>query len=674
MKRLLQGTILLLGLILLQINVRAGAGTMSGGPAVDSTIWCHALFSWYADSSNCQMIHFDDESIGSGTVTGWFWNFGDPASGSTNTSTAEHATHTFTAPGYYYIGHEITTSDGCSSSVHDTIYVAPPCNAEFHHQAATENPLHVHFWDDNMPPGSVKSWYWDFGDGTTSTNGDPWHVYAAPGDYTVCLHVTTWCDSTCYYCETITVEAPCVAEFEHQADSANPLHVHFWDPYMPSGIVAGYNWDFGDGTPMGTTPDPWHAYVGAGTYQVCLTIETIFGTTCDHCQNIEVGTTPCNAHYQFQQATENPLHVHFWDPNMPAGSVLSWLWTFGDGDSATTDEPWHIYDQPGLYNVCLYIATIYGTTCHYCDSIPVHATYDLDGYVTAGGDAVDHALVYLIRLDSVNSMTVIDTAEVSGNNGFYHFGGVYPGSYFTKAELLPSSAVYGDYVPTYHIDAIHWQYADTIHPGIPYEHYNIYMVHTSHYTSGSGTISGTISEGTKIASGGNPSPGVEVLLMDPTDNLLGYTITGLDGKFEFPAVNLSSYKVYPEFAGMTTIPATVTLDAANPSSELIFVIKGNQILLGIGGPATSSLNSVSEIYPNPASSHASIKIQTVRASHINLSVLSITGEAVQTFQLSIGPGANNFSWDISNLSNGVYFVRITDNEGGQAIRKLIVAE
>jgi PKD repeat protein len=596
MKKTLQLTIILWGVLLLQLSTQMIAGNrmttvyFPNEPVVDSTIYCHALFSWQPDSSDYSMIHFSDESFGSGTVNQWLWNFGDPASGANNTSTQQNSVHVFSAAGTYHVCLSIGTSDGCTSQSCDTIHVGPPCNAEFEYQADSVYVLHVHFWDDNMPPGSVLTWYWSFGDGSTSTNADPWHIYSQAGEYTVCLHIATTYGTTCYYCETIQVGTPCNAEFEYEANS------------------------------------------------------------------------------------EHPLHVHFWDPHMPAGTVLSYYWSFGDSTTSTNADPWHIYAEAGEYTVCLHIATTYGTTCYYCENIYVHSTFDLDGHVTVNSAHADHAMVYLIRIDSINGMTVIDSTEIQDTSALYHFGGVLPGSYYTQAILLPSSVYYGDYIPTYHESAAYWQDANVIYPAGAGFSYNIHMIPVPSYPVGNGTISGFISQGTKINEGGIPSAGVEVLILDPSDNVLGYTVTGSDGKFIFPEIAMGTYSIYPELAGKTTTPASVTLDAANPASDITFIIKGNKITLGISGPATALLNSVSEVFPDPPVNTANINISAVRQSRVTMTIISITGEAVQTIAAVLKPGPNRVSANISQLNSGIYFVRISDETGGQVIRKFVLAK
>lgn len=68
--------------------------------------------------------------------------------------------------------------------------------------------LSVDFTDASTTSSTIVSWAWDFGDGETSTDMSPTHVYAADGPYTVCLTVTDENGCTSEYCEAIQVTDP----------------------------------------------------------------------------------------------------------------------------------------------------------------------------------------------------------------------------------------------------------------------------------------------------------------------------------------------------------------------------------------------------------------------------------------------------------------------------------
>jgi len=127
-------------------------------------------------------VSFTNQS--SGNVTGHAWTFGDGAS-----SSLASPAHTYLAPGTYTVS--LTESGTGSSTLTkvDYIVVLPPAPvAEF-----TATPrrgrslLPVAFQD--LSTGAATSWSWDFGDGTSSNQRNPTHVYRSGGIYTVTLTV-----------------------------------------------------------------------------------------------------------------------------------------------------------------------------------------------------------------------------------------------------------------------------------------------------------------------------------------------------------------------------------------------------------------------------------------------------------------------------------------------------
>ncbi|WP_292489688.1 PKD domain-containing protein [Methanoculleus sp. 10] len=128
---------------------------------------------------------FTDTSTGE--ITAWSWSFGDG-----NTSTEQHPTHTYTAPGIYTVSLTATNAGG-SSTESKTDYItvmAPPPVANFSADVTVgPAPLAVRFTDAST--GEITVWSWSFGDGNTSTEQNPVHTYGAPGNYTVNLTVST---------------------------------------------------------------------------------------------------------------------------------------------------------------------------------------------------------------------------------------------------------------------------------------------------------------------------------------------------------------------------------------------------------------------------------------------------------------------------------------------------
>lgn len=123
---------------------------------------------------------------------------------------------------------------------------------------------------------SPNSWFWQFGDGNTSTQRNPSHMYAKAGTYKVSLRVTnsTGFDTTS---SMITVN-PLYANFSMTDDTTQVgavdtvlinTNVYFHDS---SEVPISWDWNFGDGS-TSTSQNPVHSFANKGKYQVSLEVQ-----------------------------------------------------------------------------------------------------------------------------------------------------------------------------------------------------------------------------------------------------------------------------------------------------------------------------------------------------------------------------------------------------------------
>ncbi len=133
------------------------------------------------------------------------------------------------------------------------------------------------------------------------------------------------------------------------ASGCAALSVNFSD--ASSGPVTSWLWDFGDGT-SATEQNPAHVYAAAGTYAVKLTAGS---GTCSHTKTktgyVVVSGVPAAAFAATPLAGGVALTVNFTDQSL--GLPSAWLWNFGDGATANTQNPSHSYAAPGMYTVTL---------------------------------------------------------------------------------------------------------------------------------------------------------------------------------------------------------------------------------------------------------------------------------------------------------------------------------
>jgi len=124
-------------------------------------------------------VNFRDSSIG--TITSWLWDFGDG-----QTSTEQNPTHTYNDLGTYTVSLTVTGPTGSNTDIRSD-YIRVTCLPPESYFAAIPThgavPLTVNFTD--LSTGTITERLWEFGDGHTSTEENPDHIYRIPGTFSV---------------------------------------------------------------------------------------------------------------------------------------------------------------------------------------------------------------------------------------------------------------------------------------------------------------------------------------------------------------------------------------------------------------------------------------------------------------------------------------------------------
>ncbi len=227
----------------------------------------------------------------------------------------------------------------------------------------------VQFTDRSM--GGPDGWSWDFGDGTSSEEQNPLHAYEAPGRYTVTLTVTRSSDGSQSAAQAeVVVSEDLVADFEWQPQNPSAgSETAFFD--RSSGGPDTWHWDFGDGF-ASDERNPVHVFAELGVYPVTLTISK--------------SSSGAQASVTYQVAVSEGLVPEFtWDPAFPvagdavqftdlsSGPVVEWLWDFGDGAASDEQNPVHVYDAPGTYQVQLSVGDAGGAVASVVHEVEVAA-------------------------------------------------------------------------------------------------------------------------------------------------------------------------------------------------------------------------------------------------------------------------------------------------------------
>lgn len=244
-------------------------------------------------------------------------------------------------------------------------------------------PLIVDFLDQSV--GNPTSWYWDFGNGATSTLKNPSTTYFIPGTYTVKLTVKNAAGQhmvtrTGY----ITIFGkPSIAFTASDSTGCFPKTIQFTDQSTASTGTSNtaWFWDFGDGS-QGSGPNPSHTYITPGNFTVTLKVTNNKG--CSGAIS-KVGYIQLNSGVvtDFGFVSPNrcnpPFPITF--TNNSAGSgTLSYQWDFGDGGSSTAATPSHTYTTNGTYTVRLITTSSTGcrdtlTKLNLFNFLPVSTTF-----------------------------------------------------------------------------------------------------------------------------------------------------------------------------------------------------------------------------------------------------------------------------------------------------------
>jgi PKD repeat protein len=132
-------------------------------------------------------VQFTDQTVSTAGISTWKWDFGDGA-----TSVLQNPTHTYNFPGTYTVKLTATDANGGAVTYNKPNFITVQgIKSDFKSNTrAGPAPLNVDFTDLSSSDTGIKSWLWDFGDGTTSTlQTPPTHTYNA-GSFTVKLTAT----------------------------------------------------------------------------------------------------------------------------------------------------------------------------------------------------------------------------------------------------------------------------------------------------------------------------------------------------------------------------------------------------------------------------------------------------------------------------------------------------
>ncbi|MES2763072.1 MAG: PKD domain-containing protein [Bacteroidota bacterium] len=309
-------------------------------------------------------VNFTNTSI---SATSYTWNFGNG-----NTSTATDPADTFTNTGAtnktYTVNLTAATAAGCTDTHTSTVTVFTKPTASFTVSApAGCSPVAATFTNNSI---GATSYNWDFGDlsSSTATTSVVSHTYMNTTlliqTFTAQLVATSINGCKDSASITVTIYPRPIFSFTMIPSSGcSPLSVNF-PPVL--GAVT-YEWDFGDGSPLDFSPNPTHVFTNTTTVNKTYTVQLI-ASNAFSCADTTWGYPVVFAKPQANFAVTptvgcSPLATTFTNTSI-AGST--YLWKFGDGNTATTTNTNHTYTNPSNVSDQTFTCTLVATSVNGC--------------------------------------------------------------------------------------------------------------------------------------------------------------------------------------------------------------------------------------------------------------------------------------------------------------------
>ncbi|MBL0343145.1 MAG: PKD domain-containing protein [Bacteroidetes bacterium] len=264
----------------------------------------------------------------------------------------------------------VTVNDGICSS-QDTVNVISAFEPTAAFTAAGSCPnLPVQFTDQStLPGGSIISLNWNFGGTGTSTLQNPIHTFPGPGTYNVSLIIETTLGCIDTLIQPVVIAPPPVASFTGGQGCAGSA-VTFNNSTTPPGNL-NWNWNFGNGQTSGGQ-NPTVIYTNPGTYNVTLIAGDTLGCSDTIMQQVVIFPLPTAA-FTYSAVACLGGNITFTDGSNPnGGTITGWNWNFGNGQTATGQNPVINFPTTGNFDVTLTVTNSNGCSATILQTIAIN--------------------------------------------------------------------------------------------------------------------------------------------------------------------------------------------------------------------------------------------------------------------------------------------------------------
>jgi len=363
--------------------------------------------------SSPMVVNFSDTSAG---ATNWHWNFtGNPG----DTSNLQNPTFTYLTNNLFSPTLTITNTNGCSSTISKTFNTALPTATI--HKDTVLIPSAVYCADVQatftaVSEDTLATYFWTFGDGTTSTSPNPVHVYSTPGTYIINLSFTTihGCAGGAFPSDTIIVYPKPHAIFT-AADSL-PCTANQLETFINLDDSAfQFKWFYGDGqSDINNNIYHTHLYNAEGSYNMTLVASSPGCKSDTSTITRYVKTTPIPSLSVVNTCDSDRLNVAL--TVIPSGGD-KYVWNFGDGSPSETETVYvptkiHHYPKGGVYTASVQVT--FGACVQNTGPVPVYVLSKQKPVLSSTRDTICASSTLPVKISGLD--TNYQRKSVNGNS------------------------------------------------------------------------------------------------------------------------------------------------------------------------------------------------------------------------------------------------------------------
>ncbi|MBA3900625.1 MAG: PKD domain-containing protein, partial [Bacteroidetes bacterium] len=301
-------------------------------------------------------------SILTGSIDAYSWNFGLAGAN----SSLQDPTFTYASDGFYQVELTATSDSGCVVSLNQQVQAYAFPIPDFSFTAACLNSITNFSSLSTLANGNgtMDSWVWDFGDGTSNVTGqNPAHTYNTSGSFITQIKVTS--SFGCSDSIQLPVEVFHLPEPDYSFVSAcegTPLNFSNLSTMPSPGSISDYDWSFGDNN-SGSGLNPNHTYLNGGSFDVKLIATSSDGCIDSITKAVFVYHNPVSD-FTFSDICTYETAVFINASTVDLSSnITGYSWEFGDGSPVSSDvNAPHSYSPAGQYVVTLTSTTNEGCT------------------------------------------------------------------------------------------------------------------------------------------------------------------------------------------------------------------------------------------------------------------------------------------------------------------------